>query len=224
MRKALAVLAVAGLTSAATAQISIVNNIPGAFIDISGTGTLIAGMGDDTGAQLTNTISNALFPVNGWVQSNGSMGSALFTSFSNTSLPNAAFHGGTGLAPFWDDLNVSVGPGAMYWQETAGRLIVQWQGVGFFGGTATETNTFQVQVFPSGPVLAQYIYGGTMTTARQQGNSATIGAQLNASTAATWSLNLATLQPGMVLSVIPAPGTVALLGMGGLLAARRRRA
>src|SRR3954468_22245207 len=137
MRKTLAVLAIAGLASAASAQLSIVSNLPGTYQDISGTGTLIAGMGDDTPAQLSNSIGNVLFPVNGWVQSNGSMGGASFSAFTNANLPSVGFHGGTGLAPFWDDLNVSVA-GQMYWQQLADRVIVQWNGVAFFGGSATE--------------------------------------------------------------------------------------
>jgi hypothetical protein len=224
MRKALAVLAAAGLASTASAQYSIVSNIAGTFIDISGSGTLLAA-GDDTSHQLTNSIGNLFFPANGWVNSNGSMGAGgPYSPFTNTNLPAAGFHvNNVGLAPFWDDINVNVG-GNIRWQQNADRVIVQWTGASFFGGTATENVTFQVQVFSgAGGIYAQYLYGGTMPTTRTRGDSATIGAQWSATDATVFSFNTASLQPGMVLTLIPAPGVATLLGLGGLMVARRRR-
>jgi hypothetical protein len=198
VRSLAAMLAIAGLAHAAAAQYEFVTTAPGTWVDISTTGNLLT-LGDDQSVQIFNTVSNPFVPANAWVNSNGSIGLTSFTSFSNTMLPNASFHGGTGLAPFWDDLNPGLG-GLVHWQQIGSTLIVQFSDVPFYGAAA-ETNRFQVQIFGSGTTYAQFLYEGPMVTPRQRGNSATIGAQLNASTALMYSFDQDVLQPGMVITL-----------------------
>jgi hypothetical protein len=198
MCRALALIATGGMAVSANAQIEIVNNVPGTWIDISATGNPLV-LSDDQSVQIFNTVSNSLIPVGAYVNSNGTIGLAMFSSFSNTALPNASFHGGTGLAPFWDDLNPALG-GTVHWEEIGNTLIVQYTDIPFFAA-AGEPNTFQVQIFGSGTTYAQFLYQGAMGTARQRGNSATIGAQLDSSTAVQYSFNQDVLNFGTVLTV-----------------------
>src|SRR5262245_25342 len=89
--RGLVLAAAAGLAvSAARAQFTIVNNQPGTFVDISGTGTAAVGVGDDTLHQFTTTVGNLIFPAgtitacsNGWVCA----GVASSAPFTNAGIP-----------------------------------------------------------------------------------------------------------------------------------------
>lgn len=225
MKKALAVLSVLGLAaSAANAQLSIVNNLPGAFIDISGTGTNLNVEGDDTGTLFAATHGNSIHPAgNLFVQTNGTATNSAFTSFSNSALP---FAGAVyGYAPFWDDFRTDLGGGDIFAQNLADRTIIQWNNVRTFAGPGTDFGTFQLQIFSAGPVLAQFAYQDVIFgNASDNGGSATIGVEALNGSVAQWSLNTpGAVTAGTVLSVIPTPGAAALLGLGGLAAIRRRR-
>ena len=165
-----------------TGELTITDCIPGEFIDISGTGTAL-NLLDDAEVNIATTIGNAVFaPGVARVGSNGGMrfdGGGLELGFSNTSLPSAnAFSGGQTLLGFWDDFNTFGGTvGNIYWQEINNRLIVQWQGAGFFGQPITEFATFQIQIPASGPVYAQFVYADIEGTRAAGGGSATIGYQ-----------------------------------------------
>jgi hypothetical protein len=195
MRVMAMVAAAAGFSFAGSsmAAITIVNNIPGTFIDISPAGN---GLGIDSGVH-GDDLSGSI-PIN--------TGNIIMPAGNN-----------------YD--NVGPPPGTIYYANMPGVTIVQWNNIGTFAG-GTGTGTFQIQIFDgSSGILAQYIYpdvdfGGTGSFAA----SATIGAVADVANGfAQWSFNTASIQNGSVLTILPAPGSLALLGLGGLLASRRRR-
>src|SRR2546421_13059018 len=102
-----AVVAAAGLTGVANAQLPIVSNIPGTFMDIA-TGTPLV-IGDDNTAPFVLALSpaNSVFP-NGTLNvcTNGHVGyTSLFTGFTNGTIPSTTFYSGNmAIAPFWDDM------------------------------------------------------------------------------------------------------------------------
>lgn len=226
----LAAVGTALAASAAQAQLSIVSNLPGSFMDISGTGTNLNIEGDDVSGTFAATHGNIVLPVGNILPStNGTVTSPAQNGFTNQTLSGTS---SAGYYPFWDDMRTDFGGGDIFAQNFADRTIVQWNNMILFGATnpPTDFGTFQLQIFSSGPVLAQFIYQdvvfGATPPGHDNGASATIGA-VQSGTAprffALHSFNVASIQNGSVLSVIPAPGAAALLGLGGLVAARRRR-
>jgi hypothetical protein len=167
----------------AAAQLSLVSNLPGTFIDISSTGTPLS-LADDGEVSITTTLGNALLPA-GEVRI-GSNGGARFrgtgTNLAIENAPLPAFGAfsfeSQSLLPFWDDLNSGSGTiGEIYWQEVGGQLIVQWKDVGFFGSPGTERVTFQLQVPTTGTVWARFLYVDVEQMRAAGGASATIGYQ-----------------------------------------------
>ncbi len=117
------------------------------FVDISATGAAIA-LQDDSEAQVTTSVGNALFPAGPvTIANNGGLwaGALLDLPFSNKALADVSASA-PGLFPFWDDLD----SGLVYWQERlvegVNTLIVQWESNPHYatGGAVT----FQVQVPP----------------------------------------------------------------------------
>jgi len=246
---ALAALALGAVAVAQAIPLSIVNNLPGTFLDISGTGTAIAGVGDDTEHLIDTTVGNGAFPATNQVGvgNNGAMIAGLTAlpaiGFTNATINPAVSTVPAGitpttgqgyLLPFWDDLDPEPEPSAttLYWQEIGGTLYVQWNNVAHFSAApgTTERITFQVQVFSSGPILAQYLYSdsvfGGANAINDNGASATIGyvdgANALADTNVLWSFNTASIQSGSVLSLVPEPASLALLGLGAVMFLRRR--
>jgi hypothetical protein len=244
MKAVLSILAVTCLTGMASANnVGIVNTIPGTFTDISGTGTPL-GLGDDSSANITTTVSNTLLAAvtqvtvsnNGGVAWGGTGTPGL--AFTNASLLTGGVAFGSqrqALFPYWDDMFTPVGN---VWHQTVGGvLIVQWTRSHFnFGSTATNGGTFQLKVFNGadgsvGAPWAQFIYSDTDfgSSSLNDGASATIGYQASAASKdVQWSFNTAGSAgpaPNGVLSLvaIPSPGALALLGTAGLIGSRRRR-
>jgi hypothetical protein len=171
------------LAPSAAAQLNLVTNLPGTFIDISGTGTPLS-LADDAEVDINTTIGNALLPAgNVRVGSNGGVrfrGTGLDLGITNQTLPNAGAFSlqSQSLLPFWDDINtVSGTAGQIYWQETMGMLIVQWHDVAFFAAAGQGTARFQLQVPSAGTTWARYIYPDIMQARPNGGASATIGYQ-----------------------------------------------
>ena len=84
--------ALAALEGAASAQLNIVSNLPGTFVDISTTGTPLS-LTDDGEVDITTTVGNALLPA-GTVRvgSNGAVrfrGTGNELAFTNAAIPNA---------------------------------------------------------------------------------------------------------------------------------------
>jgi hypothetical protein len=225
-----ALLALAMCGTATAGVLTIVDNIGGTWIDISGTG-LALNLSDDGEVNFTTSIGNSVFAA-GTIRigSNGAVrfdGGGLSLSFTNYTIPsNNMFSGDQSLAVFWDDINTANGTrGNIYVEDVGDTLVIQWQDVDFFGG-GVDTTTFQIQVHTSGPGLAQFLYRDVEDARADGGGSATIGYQDGSAgfNDFQWSYNTrGAVSNGTVLTLVPAPGAMALLGLGGLLARRRRR-
>ncbi|MEZ6015668.1 MAG: hypothetical protein R3F49_11170 [Planctomycetota bacterium] len=170
------------LASLAQAQLTIASNLTGTFVDISATGTPLS-LTDDGSAVIATTIGNALLPAGvAVVGSNGAVrfqGFSTYLGYINETLPStAAFNGEQTLMPFWDDVNTQSGlAGEIYWQETNGMLIVQWENVEFYASAGLGTARFQLQVPSTGTTWARFLYTDIMQVRPDGGGSATIGYQ-----------------------------------------------
>jgi hypothetical protein len=192
------------------------SNLPGTWIDVSGTGTPLA-LDDDAEVDVSTTIGNSLLPAG--IVRVGSNGGVRFNGVGlNLPGPNAVipagnvFGGDQTLLPFWDDIDTNFGLiGEVYVGEAQGRLIVQWQNVGFYNAPATERATFQIQVPTAGPALAQFLYQSVSGVRANNGGSATVGYQAGGfQNDVQWSFNLAgAVTDGTVLTLLP-------IGAGGV--------
>jgi hypothetical protein len=212
------------LAVSAMAQISIVDNLPGAFIDISGTGTNLAVEGDDINGTFAATHGNSILPVGNLLPStNGTVTSPATNGFTNGTLSGTS---NAGYYPLWDDFRTDSGGGDIFAQNLADRTIIQWNNLRTFDAPGTDLGTWQLQIFSSGPILAQYLYSDVgFGNANSNGGSATIGAVQTGTSPrqfAQWSFNVASIQSGSILSVIPEPASAMLLALGGLALLRRR--
>lgn len=190
-------------------DLAIVDCLPGAFIDISATGTPL-NLSDDAEVNITTTVSNALFAAGtARVGSNGGVrfgGAGTDLGITNAALPTSGAFGLTSQAvlPFWDDFNTAAGTaGNIYWQELGGTLIVQWQNAAFFG--STDRATFQVQIPSSGPAYAQFLYTDIESVRATSNTCSTIGYQSGgvAGNTVQYSFNAPrSVRNGTVLSLI----------------------
>jgi hypothetical protein len=224
-------IAAAGLASAQTLEI--VDDLPGTFMDITQMGGEPLNLSHDESAEISTIIGNTVFaPGRVVVGNNGGMGfdpPSGFLAPINEAIPsNNAFGGGQSALPFWDD--VGNDEGDVFWLELEDRLIVQWHNNHFEGDASGDTARFQVQIFAGvallpQPIYAQFIYDDIGQPRPDGGASATIGYQDGGAgfNDVQWSFNTAgAVSDGTVLSVIPEPGTLALL-LVGVLAGRGRR-
>jgi hypothetical protein len=189
-------LAIALIAVTANAQVTILPG-SGTFVDISGTGTALAGAGDDTAHGFTSTVGNDLFPAgaiavtsNGYLVSGAAPSSSIFTNAAITSTSTGTLVGYAAankvLCPFWDDLYAVGAPGAtLYWQEIFGVLYIQYQNIGHFATSSAAGGpgiTFQVQIYQGGPCIPSIInmvypdatFGGAQAI-NDTGASATVG-------------------------------------------------
>jgi len=182
-RTIITLFAVPALTLTASAQLSLVSNQPGAFIDIAATGTPL-NLADDGEVTIFTTVGNALLPAGDVrIGSNGGVrfrGTGTNLALLNAPLPafGAFSFESQSLLPFWDDINSAGGTmGQIYWEEVNGVLIIEWKDVGFFGQLPIESTTFQIQVPSTGAVHARFVYSNVELTRADGGGSATIGYQ-----------------------------------------------
>lgn len=195
---------------------------------------------------------NALFAATDIIVGNnggilwGGAAAANAVGYDNTNLLTAAnsntgqFGNGNGVRQFLAPLNDDVFPGtgaSVRWQVIGGTLVIQWTNQDHFSATGTGTITFQVQV-PSGaaPYLASFVYSDlefAAGSALNNGGSASIGYRANGfvpsdptlTNSVQWSFNTANaVSTNASVNIVPTPGAAALLGLGGLIAGRRRRA
>ncbi len=218
----LALATIVGIAASANAQITAVTNLPGAFIDISGTGTSLGlTNSDDSTRSFTAAHGNRIMAAGtAFASTNGLVGAAANSSFTNGTAASTAL--GT-YCVFWDDLHTR--SGEIYVQNLSDRTIVQWNNVQHFS-TSPSTVTFQLQIFDEGgPVLAQCIYQDIdFGDGNSFGASATLGVHALDGSDAQFSMNTTSIQDGSIVSyVIPAPSAVAGLGLVGLAGLRRRR-
>lgn len=224
-----AVLGSFSVASLVSGQLLFVDDLPGEYVDISSTGFLIP-LGDESEAQITTTFGTSLFPAGDVVVgNNGGIAfdpSVINLGPSNAPIPSGeAFGEGHALLAFWDDLGEG---GGVYWQEFDDRLVIQWHNR-LIQGTE-DSVAFQIQIFaddaPDRP-LAQFLYSDIQQPGAGGGASATIGYQDGGFgfNAAQWSFNTSdAVVNGQILSLVPSPGSVLLIGLGlGAGAIRRRR-
>ena len=146
------------------------------WIEIAGTGNLALANGTDV---VTGPWQIG-FPVNLYGFQSGSfyvgtdgyltLAQASSSSGPNLNLPSLSAPGHL-IAPFWDDIDLSVpGSGDVWYAPVAGKMVVQWDNV-MRRSTQTPV-TFEVIFEPSGVITFQYLsVSGALTT------SATVGIQ-----------------------------------------------
>jgi hypothetical protein len=198
-RIAIVVLA-AGSAAAHGQNLVITDQVPGSFVDISGTGTPLV-LDDDGVTEVVPgfNLAATLFAGDGtgrvWVSNNGAMGflgdGGIAGAFwLNTALPNFGLFGGAhgepqALAVYWDDIDADTGD---VYHATIGEpgcrvFIVQWEDRPHHPGDPDldgDEATFQVQIFESGgPVHAVFAYADVVfeDAGLDEGASATIGYQ-----------------------------------------------
>jgi hypothetical protein len=194
----------------------IASDVPGTWIDISGTGTAL-NPHDEFEIDIPTTVGNRLLaPGVARVGCNGAVrfgGTGNELGYTNAPIPSPlAFSSAAQvLMPFWDDIDTLSGlHGNVYWQEIGSTLIIQWHDVGFFLEPSTERASFQIQVFRGGPLVAQFLYQDVEGVRAGGGHSATIGYQTGivASNDSQWSFNTASVSNGTVLSICYLDATV----------------
>lgn len=214
--------------------LSIVNDLPGTFKDISSTGAILPLSGEQV-TTFSTTVSNAVFPAGTlYVGNNGGIGFGISDPNTATLDPNndplpsnKAFTNQQSTLGFWDDIGNTVGH--VYAQEDANEVIVQWDKKPF-DTLVGNSVTFEIRIFRNaqcGDILAQFIYFDVEDARPDQGSSATIGYQDGGAgfNDYQWSFNtFGAVEDGTVLSLVcctPEPGTslMALL----LIPALRRR-
>jgi len=172
-----------GVTDSANYSASAVASV---FEDISGTGTVIAGLTNQDDASVSipigftfpfyNTSQTTIF-----VSSNGLLtfeaANAGFTNADLTTVPAQA-----AISPFWDDLHTSGGqPGSRVFFQVLGsgpdqHLTIQWNQITFFsGGAVGDTITFQTQLFADGRIRFNYRDLVSGAAGGNNGASATVG-------------------------------------------------
>ncbi|GIF71228.1 PQQ-dependent sugar dehydrogenase [Asanoa siamensis] len=166
--------------------------------------------GDDVKQQVSLPFA---FPFYGvaqnsvWVTSNG------FLSFAdpgwtgliaeNTALPNGTAPN-AGIYPFWDDLVLRADSAIR--TETLGsapnrRFVVEWENIGHYGSNSARLSISAV-LHESGRIDFNY---DLLNSAREYGNSATVGVEDPAGAAATtYSFNQANLANGKRITFTPA--------------------
>jgi len=222
-------IAAAGLASAQTLEI--VDDLPGEFVDITELGAEALHLSADLSAEITTSIGNAVFPAGRVVVgNNGGLGFDPpddFLAPLNEEIPSDnAFGGGKAGLVFWDDIGNDVGD--PYWLELGDRVIIQWHDSHF--EDSEDTARFQIQIFDLGApgppsIYGQFIYDDIEQPRPDGGASATIGYQ-NGGVGfndVQWSFNTpGAVANGTVLSIIPEPSTVVLVGFGAFALIRRR--
>lgn len=207
-------LVCAALVAPAAAQTRIVDDLPGAFVDILSTGIALP-LTNDGEVALPTTIGNALFPA-GIVRVGANGGARFGTSTvgqdlapNNAPLPSAGvFNFQPALLPYWDALDIAVGQ--VLYRESGDTLFIQWHNVRVVGAPFSDRVTFQLQVHRRGPILAQLAYLDVEAGVSAGGSSATIGFQAfgaGSTVQHAWNARHA-VSNGLVLSIVDDPNDV----------------
>ena len=186
-----------------------------AFEDISTTGTAL-NLSDDGTAAVTIPFDAELYGVSSPNVVVGNNGGVIFGSttgtlgFTNAALPSALTPP-LRIYPFWDDFDAETGN---VYHETRGtapnrRFIVQWHDRPHFNGATNPTNTatFQLILTEGSPdILFQYldvVFGVVANPEWDNGGSATIGLNQNATSANQFSFNTASLENNFAIRWSP---------------------
>jgi hypothetical protein len=178
------------------------------FIDISGTGTSVGVLSDDSEHNIVlpsftfngNVYTSARLGNNGSIVLGSSTGEV---THANATLPSTAHGAGNVfLAPYWDDLDVQLGATAV--TQTVGSLFIIQYTNSTHDAYTTGGITFQVQLdLTSGAIHFVYqdvIFGSASYDA---GVSATIGIQYSSSSATQYSTGTASLVNGQSITFTP---------------------
>lgn len=192
-------------------QLTLVDDLPGAFIDISKTGGTPLNLGDDEEVLIGTFEGNLIFPAGSLVVANNGgigFGNETVTDLEpiNEPIPSHnAFLGGQALLAFWDDIDDKEGD--VYFGVAEDRLIIQWHDRPL-ADDPSQTVRFQIQIFnefdPQG-VFAQLIFDDVSNAGG--GVSASIGYQDGGAGFGDvyWSFNTAgVVADGTVLSLVMA--------------------
>ncbi len=129
------------------------------WVDISGIGTPITDLGDDTNVGPFPIGFSFPFYNEGFTQfylsSNGflSLSPISGSNFGNSALPDPTAPGNL-LAPFWDDLSFSSSGEGYYWSNNQDALVVSYVGAPHFSSGGPYT--FQVILRADGSITYQY--------------------------------------------------------------------
>ena len=135
---------------------------------------------------------------------------------TNKTAPNATAPLGT-IAPFWDDLQTSVGlipASELYWKRMAvgedvqrpePHWIFQWSRVRHISTTPADDLNFQVKLFEDGTIEYHYgVMSSLATTQYANGNSATVWLdRADGGTALTLSANTSDVRPNSAWRFVP---------------------
>jgi len=185
------------------------------WIDISTTGTAVA-LGDDAVSAAIPLGFSFTFGSNSYtavkVISNGMLQfGATSIAYANSPLPMSGVSGepniDAAMLPLWDDLYPGAGQVRYRSQGTAPNrvFIVSWNAVPYYGATAGQKATFQVQLYEQGQFVYRYGAvdgsGGTHTYSYALSNpaGATIGMEVSDGDALQYSRNSATVASGTTI-------------------------
>jgi len=177
------------------------------WIDISGTGASVGGLGDNSeygvyAVGFTFEFYGGSYTTFG-IGNNGAitMGGVQDISTANSNMPSTA-SAETLIAPFWDDLDSETG--SIYYQTLgvapARSLVVQWDDVNHFSNSAG-TITFQLILYESTDVIKfQYRDVDFSNAAWDWGASATVGIEDSSGTVGLeYSYDTPSLSDGMAI-------------------------
>jgi hypothetical protein len=216
MLTALGVVLVAG----ANAQIAM-SGVNTAWVEISGTGTNIGAVSDDSETIVNPGFGGNALLAGGTSITIGNNGAIIWNpnatttqiGYSNgdlttmaasdsTNLGNAGLGPRQFLAVQWDDLfPSSTSTTGIFYQMQGSNLIVEWQNEDNFNATGSGVISFEAIIYGSGgPAYMDYVYNDTLyaagQTAYNDGAAATIGYKdwgVSGRGDAQWSLNTASV-------------------------------
>ena len=223
---------------AASIPISIVNNLPGTFVDISNAGTLLSIPSDGSTVVSSGGVGNLLFPPgNIVVAENGGLGFQNPPDNNlppvNTPIPSVTiFGGGQAILGYYSNIMACPGKmGGVYQATTSTSEIIQYHGMcvpGALRGGNPDLVDFEIKIFnnpiPAPGIFAQIIYADIQRPGPNGGAIATIGYQDDAlgNNDFQWSFNTAgSVMDGTVLSIVPEPASAILVALLGWVLARR---
>lgn len=180
--------------------------------DISGTGTSVGALGDESmygpyDIGFTFNFGNTDY-TQFYICNNGYVSFSSICSYTNTSIPNAATPNNF-LAPFWDDLYTS---GSIKYLSSGvspnRKLTISWLGVNDYGAQANPL-TFQILLSEaSNNITFQYQDVDTGNVSYDSGASATVGIEsADGLTGLQISNNTASLSPNYAIQFYQTPGS-----------------